>query len=543
MSVLNPDNKPTSLRVDADGRLLVSGGAGGTGNGFDPEYITVTSTNPAPGIAPDITTVEYTGDNVSAVAPNSVLNFNAAVVSFGSTDSVINVNDADSVAKGASAGVVITSVDDVVSFDGARLTAVADPTDAQDAVTLAYFQNPANQSSLVITDTYTVADEAAMLALGAEAIPAEKGDVAVRTDVSKTFILAGTDPSVLADWVELKSPTAPVSSFNSRTGAVTLTSGDVTGALTFTPANKAGDTFTGLVSFNNNGYIRTDAANTMRFQCGTSGYEFRNSANSGNLMSLTTTGALLPLTASVNFFSTQLGIGTPDSSGLQVYTADNDALRLGHRAAGGTFTERCRVDSAGNLLVGTTTATYSVTGRGLVEINGSSDAVLALKRGGSAKAYIQATTDDGLVFVNAAAGYVAFNTNGAEKARIDLSGNLVVTGGGALGYGTGSGGTVTQLTSKSTAVTLNKPSGRITLNNASLAANTAVTFAFNNSLMTVNDVMVLNLAGGNAGYATYRVMVDSISAGTVFVTVVNTTGGALAEALVINFAIIKGSAA
>lgn len=38
-----------------------------------------------------------------------------------------------------------------------------------------------------------------------------------------------------------------VTSFNTRTGAVTLTSGDVTTALTYTPVNKAGDTMTGLL--------------------------------------------------------------------------------------------------------------------------------------------------------------------------------------------------------------------------------------------------------------------------------------------------------
>lgn len=39
----------------------------------------------------------------------------------------------------------------------------------------------------------------------------------------------------------------PVTSFNTRTGTITLTSGDVTGALTYTPVNKAGDTMTGLL--------------------------------------------------------------------------------------------------------------------------------------------------------------------------------------------------------------------------------------------------------------------------------------------------------
>ena len=40
-----------------------------------------------------------------------------------------------------------------------------------------------------------------------------------------------------------------VSTFNSRDGAITLTSADVTSALTYTPANRAGDSFTGRVRF------------------------------------------------------------------------------------------------------------------------------------------------------------------------------------------------------------------------------------------------------------------------------------------------------
>ena len=43
----------------------------------------------------------------------------------------------------------------------------------------------------------------------------------------------------------IAAATTGVASFNTRTGAVTLTSGDVTGALTYTPANIASPTFTG----------------------------------------------------------------------------------------------------------------------------------------------------------------------------------------------------------------------------------------------------------------------------------------------------------
>lgn len=68
----------------------------------------------------------------------------------------------------------------------------------------------------VITDTFVVASQSAMLALAAE-----RGDVAIRTDLNKSFILATDNPGTLADWKELLSPTDAVSSVNGRVGAVT----------------------------------------------------------------------------------------------------------------------------------------------------------------------------------------------------------------------------------------------------------------------------------------------------------------------------------
>jgi len=106
-----------------------------------------------------------------------------------------------------------------------------------------------------------------------------------------------------------------------------------------------------------------------------------------------------------------------------------------------------------------------------------------------------------------------------------------------LGYTTAAQGTVTQATSKSTAVTLNKSAGRITLNAASLAATTNVSFTLNNNLISTNDVLILNVAAG-ATAASYNLWVDSLSAGSAGITLRNTTAGALAEAVVINFALI-----
>ena len=134
---------------------------------------------------------------------------------------------------------------------------------------------------------------------------------------------------------------------------------------------------------------------------------------------------------------------------------------------------------------------------------------------------------------------MTFSTGGSERVRIDTSGNVLVTSAAGLGYGTGSGGTVTQATSKSTAVTLNKPTGQITMNNAALAGATAVEFSVNNSLLSINDC--INLSGVWGASPNYRIELKGVFAGGFAVRVTNITAGSLSEALVLNFALIKGA--
>ncbi len=134
---------------------------------------------------------------------------------------------------------------------------------------------------------------------------------------------------------------------------------------------------------------------------------------------------------------------------------------------------------------------------------------------------------------------MTFYTSGSERLRIDTSGNVLVTNAAGLGYGTGAGGTVTQATSKSTAVTLNKPTGAITMNNAALASNTTVSFVLNNSVIEASDVLVINHNGIGTS-ANYQIWARCI-AGAATINVRNITAGSLSDALVINFAIIKGT--
>ena len=106
-----------------------------------------------------------------------------------------------------------------------------------------------------------------------------------------------------------------------------------------------------------------------------------------------------------------------------------------------------------------------------------------------------------------------------------------------LGYTAAAQGAVTQATDKSTAVTLNKSAGRITMNAASLGATTNVSFTLNNSLISANDTLILTISSG-ATIGAYNCWVNSLTAGTASITLRNTTGGALAEAVVVNYSLI-----
>lgn len=76
--------------------------------------------------------------------------------------------------------------------------------------------------SIAITDTFVTSTEAAMLALTAQV-----GDICIRTDLGKTFILKTEGASTLANWVQFQTPTDVVQSVAGKVGAVTLTKSDV----------------------------------------------------------------------------------------------------------------------------------------------------------------------------------------------------------------------------------------------------------------------------------------------------------------------------
>lgn len=112
-----------------------------------------------------------------------------------------------------------------------------------------------------------------------------------------------------------------------------------------------------------------------------------------------------------------------------------------------------------------------------------------------------------------------------------------------LGYTAAAQGTVTQLTDKATGVTLNKSAGRITMNNAALAGGAVASFILTNSLISTNDVIIVNVSSNTTGSAAgaYTTYISYMSAGTCLISLRNLSATSYSEAVIINFAILHGA--
>lgn len=226
------------------------------------------------------------------------------------------------------------------------------------------------------------------------------------------------------------------------------------------------------------------------------------------------------------------------NSGQAAYLADG---------SGGTTAGRWYTTDADNAY-----SSVSAGKIGIVAISGSTGATGVITTGGRATIGSGAIVAGSEYFLSATAGDIT--TSAPSQPRYarqigvgDTINTIILTpersfsaAKGGVGYSAGAGDSVAQITSKSTAVAIDRQTGAITMNNANLNAGTLVSFTVNNIYVLAEDSVIVNhaSAGTSAGYA---VSAHTIAAGSFVISVTNITGGNLAEAIVIKFTLIKGA--
>lgn len=159
-------------------------------------------------IGASVTQARYSGSLASADISDFVSAARSAAVSDAIVDGVLNVAPSQNAVFDALA----------LKLDSSLKGAVNGLAELDGSGKVPSSQLPA----IAITDTFVVSSQAAMLAL-----TAQTGDIAVRTDLNKSFILTASPASTLANWQELLTPVSAVVSVNGQTGAVSLNSDNI----------------------------------------------------------------------------------------------------------------------------------------------------------------------------------------------------------------------------------------------------------------------------------------------------------------------------
>ncbi len=182
-------------------------------------------------------------DAIAAAAADATSKANAAqsaAIATAATDATTKANaaqsaaiaaastDATTKANAAQAAAIAAAATDATAKANAAAAASVPLTQKGAANGVATLDGnskiPAAQIPDIAISDYlgAAANQAAMLALAGQ-----KGDWCVRTDFGTTWIITGSDPTVLGGWTQLSYPTAPVTSVAGKTGAVTLAPADV----------------------------------------------------------------------------------------------------------------------------------------------------------------------------------------------------------------------------------------------------------------------------------------------------------------------------
>lgn len=336
--------------------------------------------------------------------------------------------------------------------------------------------------ALALVDTYVAASQAAMLALSS----AEQGDVAIRTDLSKTFILTDNNYSTLASWKELLSPVIPaetdpiwgaspsagitstnIANWNtaytySQVGHLPLSGGTLTGPLNGTTSTMSGKMSWGTGSYSAgvsslwnqsdngtvllpksgtiNDFTHLTAAGSILWQnpTGTNNAVFEGNITLSNGKVLSTLSTLGTVNTAVQSDNTAGYVGTFSNHPLILRVNSTEILKLNPTGVAANLSTNLTINS------GTTTSILNIVSPGYWTwgIRGMSDR-LAFYKDGTQLAYFDGLTNAATFLGLSGSGdRIVFTNSGGTLITATIGSGLSYSA-GVLSATGGSSGTVT----------------------------------------------------------------------------------------------------
>lgn len=346
--------------------------------------------------------------------------------------------------------------------------------------------------------------------------------------VNNTLTLAGTDGTTMT-FPSTSATIARTDAANTFTGVQTMTSPVISGHATIEGVTPTGATGTGLMVFGTSPTFITPTLGVA-------------TATSYNGMTLTSSTGTFTLANSKTFVVNN-GI-TLTGTDSTVMTFPTTTATIARTDAAQTFTG-VQTFSTHIVLEGVTSTGATGTGNFVFSASPTFSGTATFTH-----IIVEGVTSTGAT----GTGSVVFATTPtlvtpvlgvATGTSLAVTGAITSSGTAGIGYATGAGGTVTQITNRTTGVTLNKISGTITTASSSLAAESAAAFVVTNTLVAITDVVVLSFQSGtNGGNTTATVTVTTNGSFTINVANQNASGGtAETGAILINFVVIKSVAA
>ena len=372
------------------------------------------------------------------------------------------------------------------------------------------------------------------------------------------FVTYPAGRSVYADGAVLTATNSAILPVTSGgTGVTTSTgSGDnvlsnspnLTAPALGTPISGTVTNLTGTASININGTVGATTANTGSFttlaatgntSLATTAvlYDGNGAVSSGRLLGRYSYRNATPATAYFYDFNNTNTISSADSVIVSRIPNTLNNSNLTNANALTAFGTNYGTKAAGLSFVSGTSSDVTLVAVGSTPLlNADINAVVVGYTAVGPRIAIQnyALNDDTADAISYVGAVHRFYPTSTAVVTIASTGLTVVTTTGGLGYGTGSGGTVTQGTSRTTGVTLSKSNGAINMF-SDVGSAIAATFTVTNTLVAATDTIILNQKSGTNLYV---LLVTAVAAGSFNITFY-TTGGVATDAPVINFSLIK----